>query len=285
MSEQSLTSARANVMIYDDAHKKWVPSGSSSGPSKVHIYQHMVNNTYRVVGRKLHDQEVVINCAVLKGLKYNQATPTFHQWRDNKRVYGLNFSSADDAALFAQTMLRAIEVLTLGSAPLPPPPAFDQQRGLARQLSATSTAPAPVAVYQEPSQPDYRAGRQEPSQPDYRAGRQEPSQPDYRAGRQESGHPDYRSGRQEPSQSDYRGGRQEEPPVYRGMVRQESMPSEAAGYVSAARPEPAQVDAAGYMSLTRAESPAGPERRYSQHQHGLAAAIQGTRLKKTAGQR
>ena len=54
--------------------------------------------------------QVVINCAVLKGLKYNQATPTFHQWRDNKRVYGLNFSSADDAGLFAQTMLRAIEV-------------------------------------------------------------------------------------------------------------------------------------------------------------------------------
>ena len=45
-------------MIYDDVHKKWVPSGSSSGPSKVHIYQHMFNNTFRVVGRKLQDQEV-----------------------------------------------------------------------------------------------------------------------------------------------------------------------------------------------------------------------------------
>jgi len=30
--------------------------------------------------------KVVINCAILKGLKYNQATPTFHQWRDNKQV-------------------------------------------------------------------------------------------------------------------------------------------------------------------------------------------------------
>jgi hypothetical protein len=30
--------------------------------------------------------QVVINCAILKGLKYNQATPTFHQWRDNKQV-------------------------------------------------------------------------------------------------------------------------------------------------------------------------------------------------------
>ena len=44
---------------------------------------------------------MVINCAILKGLKYNQATPTFHQWRDNKQVYGLNFSSKDDAEVFA----------------------------------------------------------------------------------------------------------------------------------------------------------------------------------------
>ena len=54
--------------------------------------------------------QVVINCAILKGLKYNQATPTFHQWRDNKQVYGLNFSSKDDADVFATAMLRSLEV-------------------------------------------------------------------------------------------------------------------------------------------------------------------------------
>ena len=52
----------------------------------------------------------MINCAILKGLKYNQATPTFHQWRDNKQVYGLNFSSKDDAEIFAAAMLRSLEV-------------------------------------------------------------------------------------------------------------------------------------------------------------------------------
>jgi len=57
--------------------------------------------------------QVVINCAILKGLKYNQATPTFHQWRDNKQVYGLNFSSKDDAEIFAAAMLRALEVTRL----------------------------------------------------------------------------------------------------------------------------------------------------------------------------
>lgn len=114
-------------MYYDDVNKKWVPSGSSSGLSKVHIYQHVVNNTFRVVGRKLQDHEVVINCAILKGLKYNQATPTFHQWRDNKHVYGLNFSSKEDADAFAMAMMRTLEMLNaVGTRPpptqAPPPP-------------------------------------------------------------------------------------------------------------------------------------------------------------------
>ena len=56
--EQSIASARASVMIYDDLNKKWVPSGSSHGLSKVHIYHHFLNNTFRVVGRKLQDHEV-----------------------------------------------------------------------------------------------------------------------------------------------------------------------------------------------------------------------------------
>lgn len=57
-SEQSIASARASVMIYDDVNKKWVPSGTSSGLSKVQIYQHTAHQTFRVVGRKLHDHEV-----------------------------------------------------------------------------------------------------------------------------------------------------------------------------------------------------------------------------------
>lgn len=109
-SEVSISSARASVMVYDDVNKKWVPSGSSSGLSKVQLYHHQVNNTFRVVGRKLQDHEIVINCAILKGLKYNQATVTFHQWRDNKQVYGLNFSSKDDADAFARAMLQALDV-------------------------------------------------------------------------------------------------------------------------------------------------------------------------------
>uniref|UniRef100_A0A3P9GZT3 WH1 domain-containing protein n=1 Tax=Oryzias latipes TaxID=8090 RepID=A0A3P9GZT3_ORYLA len=55
--------------------------------------------------------EVVINCAIPKGLKYNQATQTFHQWRDARQVYGLNFGSKEDANVFASAMMHALEVL------------------------------------------------------------------------------------------------------------------------------------------------------------------------------
>lgn len=131
MSELSIASARASVMLYDDVSKKWIPSGTSSGVSKVHIFQHQVNNTFRVVGRKLKDHEVVINCVILKSLKYNQATATFHQWRDNKQVYGLNFSNKEDADAFARAMMYAVEVLGSASnrparVDPGPPPTYEQ---------------------------------------------------------------------------------------------------------------------------------------------------------------
>ncbi|XP_059047910.1 protein enabled-like [Achroia grisella] len=122
--EQSISSARASVMVYDDGLKRWVPSGSSSGLSKVHIYHHTQHNTFRVVGRKLNDHEVVINCGIVRGLKYNQATATFHQWRDARHVYGLNFSCREDADSFARAMMHTLEILankpSNNSAPPPP---------------------------------------------------------------------------------------------------------------------------------------------------------------------
>ncbi|CAF96784.1 unnamed protein product, partial [Tetraodon nigroviridis] len=216
--EQSICQARAAVMVYDDANRKWVPAGGSTGFSRVHIYHHTGNNAFRVVGRKIQDHQrwkrrkgarghvlqekrlelstflqerakgalvrsrflqlkgveafqvhtdhrgdcrhvgvrgtfvlqqllkdsditvsqpeskpqsswlgggfsgsertclltvtvVVINCAIPKGLKYNQATLTFHQWRDARQAYGLNFGSKEDANVFASAMMHALEVL------------------------------------------------------------------------------------------------------------------------------------------------------------------------------
>ncbi|XP_069117283.1 vasodilator-stimulated phosphoprotein-like isoform X3 [Argopecten irradians] len=121
--EVAVVTAKANVMIYDDLNKRWIPSGGTQGLAKVQIYSHTVNNTFRVVGRKLQDHQVVINCAILRTLKYNQATATFHQWRDNKQVYGLNFSSREDAESFAQAMMTTLETLNQGGQVPPAPPA------------------------------------------------------------------------------------------------------------------------------------------------------------------
>uniref|UniRef100_A0A3Q2Y5W7 Ena/VASP-like protein n=1 Tax=Hippocampus comes TaxID=109280 RepID=A0A3Q2Y5W7_HIPCM len=112
MASQSICQARASVMVYDDASKKWVPiKPGQQGFSRINIYHNTANNTFRVVGVKLQDQQVVINYSIVKGLKYNQATPTFHQWRDARQVYGLNFASKEEATTFSNAMLFALNVL------------------------------------------------------------------------------------------------------------------------------------------------------------------------------
>uniref|UniRef100_A0A3B3S5H8 WH1 domain-containing protein n=1 Tax=Paramormyrops kingsleyae TaxID=1676925 RepID=A0A3B3S5H8_9TELE len=73
-------------------------------PVSIHQYCHTLKCTVRLYS-------VVINCAIPKGLKYNQATQTFHQWRDARQVYGLNFGSKEDANVFASAMMHALEVL------------------------------------------------------------------------------------------------------------------------------------------------------------------------------
>ena len=55
--EKSICQAFASVMLYDDNLKKWMSSGVQ-GMSRVHIYQHTVNNSFRVVGRLTADQSV-----------------------------------------------------------------------------------------------------------------------------------------------------------------------------------------------------------------------------------
>ncbi|XP_069594431.1 ena/VASP-like protein isoform X1 [Ranitomeya imitator] len=110
--EQSICQARASVMIYDDTSKKWVPiKPGQQGFSRINIYHNTANNTFRVVGVKLQDQQVVINYSLVKGLKYNQATPTFHQWRDARQVYGLNFASKEEATAFSNAMLFALNIM------------------------------------------------------------------------------------------------------------------------------------------------------------------------------
>ncbi|XP_059206881.1 vasodilator-stimulated phosphoprotein-like isoform X2 [Centropristis striata] len=171
MGESSICQVRATVMLYDDTNKRWVPAGSDTPSfSRVHIYHSPAANTFRVVGRKLQaDQQVVINCPIIKGIKYNQATPNFHQWRDPKQVWGLNFGSKEDATLFANSMMHALEVLnapvSTGS-PQSDPSAqeLEDQRRLERQRQEeqkksvekerqSSAAPPPAPPAPPPAPP------------------------------------------------------------------------------------------------------------------------------------
>uniref|UniRef100_A0A915L0Y6 WH1 domain-containing protein n=1 Tax=Romanomermis culicivorax TaxID=13658 RepID=A0A915L0Y6_ROMCU len=114
LSEQSIACVRGSVLVYDDSSKKWIPSGSSGtqGLSKIQIFHNLQTNGFRIVGRKEKDHEVVVNCSIFRGLNYNQTTQIFHQWRDKRQIYGLNFMAPDDASTFAQAMTRALEVTT-----------------------------------------------------------------------------------------------------------------------------------------------------------------------------
>ena len=47
-----------------------------------------------------------------KGLKYNQATPVFHQWRDySRQVYGIKFHNQEEADGFAEVVRIVLDSL------------------------------------------------------------------------------------------------------------------------------------------------------------------------------
>lgn len=77
----------------------------------LHVYT-MKDATHTSGNTTLGFFQVVINYSIVKGLKYNQATPTFHQWRDARQVYGLNFASKEEATTFSTAMLFALNVLS-----------------------------------------------------------------------------------------------------------------------------------------------------------------------------
>ncbi|XP_054988696.1 ena/VASP-like protein isoform X4 [Sorex araneus] len=165
-SEQSICQARASVMVYDDTSKKWVPiKPGQQGFSRINIYHNTASSTFRVVGVKLQDQQVVINYSIVKGLKYNQATPTFHQWRDARQVYGLNFASKEEATTFSNAMLFALNIMNsqeggpssqrpLQNGPSPDEMDFQRRQVMEQRqdsLERRASAPGPILPPGHPS--------------------------------------------------------------------------------------------------------------------------------------
>ncbi|XP_055329880.1 protein enabled homolog [Paramacrobiotus metropolitanus] len=114
--EEVKATAHASVLVYNPVKKRWLPAASSSqnATAKVHVFQHRLHSTFRVVGRHLMDYELVINCAIVNtGCKYIRATPTFHQLHDGGLVYGLSFLTKEEANIFATAMGEAIQALNV----------------------------------------------------------------------------------------------------------------------------------------------------------------------------
>jgi len=104
---KALNDDDGNSTVVDRKHQT-----DRCGPAPYYTVSSCYSYLVTVCGCNWYVLQVVINCAILKGLKYNQATPTFHQWRDSRQVYGLNFGSKDEADSFAQAMFAALDVLT-----------------------------------------------------------------------------------------------------------------------------------------------------------------------------
>ena len=56
--------------------------------------------------------QVTLDGQILTGHRYNEATPSFHQWRDaNQIVFGFNFSTKDDAISFSKAINSVLKIL------------------------------------------------------------------------------------------------------------------------------------------------------------------------------
>ena len=82
------SNCKASVMIYDDAERKWKSAGRTPGLSNVNVYRHMVQNTFRVVGRKEQDGEVRVNF-------YKDCTQCFFKHYFCVFVYTVEFAYID----------------------------------------------------------------------------------------------------------------------------------------------------------------------------------------------
>ena len=128
MSESPICQIRASVMMYDSGLKRWFPC-AGNGLSRIHIYfvSNMMSNQFRIVGRKNDTNDLSLNCMIKKNLIYNEATPTFHQWRYEGNVYGylytgifkglyyifrLNFPNQDEAINFSRHMKKCLDDVT-----------------------------------------------------------------------------------------------------------------------------------------------------------------------------
>lgn len=137
-AETLITGTTASVLKYDNVNRAWAAAGP--GPSRVEIYRNPTTNVYRVVARHVRDSAVTINTLLYPMLEYRRATDTFHQWQDSSCVYGLNFTSKDDANIFGTAMEKSVQSVTAAAASKAPAPAPISSTSPSVSASASSSS-------------------------------------------------------------------------------------------------------------------------------------------------
>jgi len=155
MTEKAVFYARAVVYYFDPKTKGWAPTAVGNSFCRVDMYENTSNNSFRVIGRGLQDtSQVVINSAVTKDTQYTRASDTFHQWSDNRYIYGLNFASKEEAEKFGGGFEGIVVKLKSGGGTATAPPSTSQPPPAPQpQTSQAPPAPQPPPAPKAPQPP------------------------------------------------------------------------------------------------------------------------------------
>lgn len=146
--EKCIFNASAVVYYFNSSTKSWGASPVGNEFCQVAMYEHTKKGTFRVIARgSTNTSEVVINSNVAPTTKYTRASDTFHQWADNRYIYGLNFAKREGAETFGKGFDGVVARLN-GSGG-----------------SAAKAAPKPPAAPAAPKPPAAPAAPKPPSAP------------------------------------------------------------------------------------------------------------------------
>jgi len=106
MGEQAVATGNSAVYLYGDVG--WTPA--DGGISSLGLYYSEIG--YRIVGLDAANGSVTINAMLYQNMIYQKASDTFYQFQDGDgNVYGLNFSTHEEAATFAEQTEEALKVI------------------------------------------------------------------------------------------------------------------------------------------------------------------------------
>nr|CAD2150328.1 unnamed protein product [Meloidogyne enterolobii] len=115
MAEGSiLLSVTAEVLFHDGAN--WIRMDNNmnghSGLSSIKLVKSINEAIYRIIAIRNIDNKRIVDQVIFQRLKYKEATPSFHQWRnEHKQVIGLSFTNTQEARHFYSGVRQALDSL------------------------------------------------------------------------------------------------------------------------------------------------------------------------------